>query len=581
MISLITTFYRDSSPERQEELIFTLKENINNKAIDHIYLLVQSIAEFSDLVQFDKITLLESSGKIPTYGELLAASSKLPEGTTIVIANSDICFDATISRISNWNLEQRLLVVSRLEGRPNQPNLFYTEHHLSSDAWIFRTPLITDKCVITLGKLHCETTFICHMQRQGYEVSNVSLNVNCYHVHESGKRNYTQDDKTYSDPFAMAFPMISGAYACGVTETRNTEASILVDLSGLNGTPEAFRMWTGLLHSLSNSSFRDKLTLLARSLHQLENLPFINSFKIIPGPSINPYMPLHHTVLLNNICSEYGAKLLISTSGVIASNTNSITPIYHLKSELTHRQTHEFQHDFASHNFAQNLLFFDSEILQQYTNKFDREKKKNLCLLAKFVSPFFSTEKTFALDLKAIGIVKPFFLLVGERVGLSSCGNAESLFAALAESQLYKEYQVVCLGGNSSLEPILRHYPSAQDCIIKHASDDELKALYQSAFVHISTSLIKGLELSCIEAMQCGCPVAIIQHANKPREYWANCLTSPFLNGSSLLEMVKILQDENIRGLLSQAGNACAKKMQEDYSSKALEGFIESVCHLT
>jgi hypothetical protein len=101
MAILITTFYYDSSPARREELYFSLENNLNNPFFDSIVLFVdQSFPTNS--VAHPKIRFVISNSRIPTFGEFLSYAATAPDGSTIVIANTDICFDHEIERIKIW-----------------------------------------------------------------------------------------------------------------------------------------------------------------------------------------------------------------------------------------------------------------------------------------------------------------------------------------------------------------------------------------------------------------------------------------------------------------------------------------------
>jgi glycosyltransferase involved in cell wall biosynthesis len=119
--------------------------------------------------------------------------------------------------------------------------------------------------------------------------------------------------------------------------------------------------------------------------------------------------------------------------------------------------------------------------------------------------------------------------------------------------------------------------PSAKDAVLIHPSDSILRKLYHHAFAHISTARIKGVELSTIEAMQCRCPVVIVQYDNPYRDYWGNCISTPTLDGESLQEIVTLLEDPNTRARIGQAGLEYTKALSYETTAKILGGFITEI----
>lgn len=571
MTTLITTFYEDSSPERQEELSFALQHNILNPYINSIVLFVDQSFPTA-LYAHPKIKFITTTTRIPTYGDFLAYAATLPDGSTIIIANTDICFDHEIQVIEKWNLHNRLVVLARKEGRPGS-RAFLTEHHHSSDSWIVRTPLLTSTCEISLGILHCETAFICHMQQVGYTVSNASLSVSSFHIHESGKRTYSQQGSPYEDLNAQAFPLISGAFTSGLISTRPEEAPLLISTAALSGDKTgAFRIWLELLPLLPKY-LPPEAALLSHANQDLAPM----GLPIFDGPTINPALALQETDLLNNICIELGTSCFVATSGSVPRDTTSIAPIYNLKHELLNANTSHFCPEMFANRFSANNFFFDETTLNQARSYFDRSHSKNYCLLPKGKREFFSLPDDDPTALSSLGINRKFLLLVGLRTGLAGEGNAECLFKALSHRNLYRQFQVVSVGGGPRLEKRLQKYPAAQDAILLHPSDSILRKLYHNAFAHISTARIKGVELSNIEAMQCGCPVVIVQYENPYRDSWGNCISTPRLDGEALQEIVTLLEDTNTRNLMRQAGLEYTKSLSYENTAKALGEFITEI----
>jgi len=485
MITLITTFYHDSDPERQAELDFALQINLSNPYFDSIVLFVDRFFPTTSITH-PKVKFVTFNTRIPRYGDFLNYAANLPDNSFVVLANSDICFDHEINRIREWNLENRLVVLSRKEGRPGTTTLL-TMHHYSSDTWILKTPLLTSDCDISLGILHCETAFICEMQQAGYTISNASLSVSSFHIHESQKRSYSQENSPYENKTAQTFPLLSGAFASGLTQHPYQKAPLLLSTAALN-TPKIvpLRIWNELLPLLPKY-LPPETTLLSHGTIDYSSI----KLPVFYGPMVNSVMCLQETNLLDNICRELETRCFIGSFGSVPAGIVSVAPVYDLQFELTHTESTHFCPEMFSHRFANYNFFFDETIMTQSRALYDHHETKQYCLLPRGKRGFFSLPEDDPTLLTSLGINREFILLVGLRTGLAGEGNAECLFKALSYNRLHHKFQIVSVGGEPSLEKKLAKYPSASDVVILHPSDSILRKLYHNAFAHISTGRIK------------------------------------------------------------------------------------------
>ena len=95
-IILIQQFFIPKDKSRLNELQQTLKCNCHNESIDKIVLLNEQIYTNEELGTADtKIEQINISKRL-TYKDVFEYSNKLEEDTYIVLANTDIFFDASI-----------------------------------------------------------------------------------------------------------------------------------------------------------------------------------------------------------------------------------------------------------------------------------------------------------------------------------------------------------------------------------------------------------------------------------------------------------------------------------------------------
>jgi hypothetical protein len=136
-----------------------------------------------------------------TFSEMLDMARKLAgDGEVVVIANSDIIFDETI-KLAEGIKPSEAYCLARWDGPVIMKDFndriagictsdaWLNQNPESADAWVLREPIrdIPD-CDFGLGIWGCDGAFAERLSRAGYEVSNPSQSIKCYHVHQSNFR---------------------------------------------------------------------------------------------------------------------------------------------------------------------------------------------------------------------------------------------------------------------------------------------------------------------------------------------------------------------------------------------------------
>ena len=123
-----------------------------------------------------------------------------------------------------------------------------------------------------------------------------------------------------------------------------------------------------------------------------------------------------------------------------------------------------------------------------------------------------SDDANSRIDLKKLGITKPYILFVGNIEPRKNLKGAIRAYSQLTES-IRSKYSLVIVGGNSWGESLKKDFPSIEnnkDILFTGYVDDRVKsALYRNSKLFLFPSFYEGYGMPIIEAMQFGIPVAI------------------------------------------------------------------------
>lgn len=174
MIRLYVNIYEDSNHARDAELKKCIELNFE-KAL------------------FDDITQLYGR---PTYNDFFHVINETTGPNDInIIANSDIFFEELPLEWFKDLTFDKAYALTRWDYLNDGRKVFYNNSG-SQDVWIFRGPVKpVEGADFTMGLPGCENKLAYLMTVAGYEVSNPSLTIKAYHLHNSGIRHYTTADR--------------------------------------------------------------------------------------------------------------------------------------------------------------------------------------------------------------------------------------------------------------------------------------------------------------------------------------------------------------------------------------------------
>ena len=204
---LITTFYKSSNLERQKEIEKCLQKNFENPYIQKIYLLNN---EHYDLdiykSKVEQVIVSNDENYKLKYNDAIKFINENLAGHICILANSDIYFDESLSKISIENIKNNLFALLRydedVDGNKQIFKHFDEARSDSQDSWIFQSPLEIDyeEIDFEFGTLGCDNIFASKVHECGLlKVSNPCYDIISTHVHLTNYRTYNSDDRIHGN----------------------------------------------------------------------------------------------------------------------------------------------------------------------------------------------------------------------------------------------------------------------------------------------------------------------------------------------------------------------------------------------
>lgn len=204
-VCLIVTLYNEENRRRCQEYIECLKNNLNSGQFSQIVVLFEQESKkvesspipfllskvmeiqpkYSDVLRIEKIDFR------PTYNDIFEfANNALERKTIVVVANADIFFDETLSKVKQIYFEGTFLVLSRRE--LNKGSSLIREYknglpnYFSADSWIFQAPLEQDfRADYKIGTFFCDSFLNNQLSKSlNYVTYNPCFSINSHHLHD-------------------------------------------------------------------------------------------------------------------------------------------------------------------------------------------------------------------------------------------------------------------------------------------------------------------------------------------------------------------------------------------------------------
>jgi len=211
---LYTSDYRCPNVKRRREIRSVINCNVRNQYIDKIVILWEHWDKHCDEEEYNylkhpKIEVINWT-KRQTYLDFYEHSLKNYPNDIIIVSNSDIIFDHTISRVNELIFNSRVAyALTRYQfDIPNKDKSIYIQplqgRHdqcWSYDTYIWRHPLdiIPETIDINVGMAGCDTYLVKKLVIENLiEVKNPMIDIRCWH------RDFRQDeglDKDYGTAY--------------------------------------------------------------------------------------------------------------------------------------------------------------------------------------------------------------------------------------------------------------------------------------------------------------------------------------------------------------------------------------------
>jgi len=218
-INLITSLYNESNYLRRQEYIHALKFNIKNPLIKKIYiyydLSTDENNELSTVMNHSKIEVKFYYGR-PSFAEMINFSNTKPDDTWM-ISNADIIHTPTLSKISDINLDGKVLALTRWDFVSEETitpyHAFNKINTISQDTWIYNTPFDfpVSFSKINLGEIACDCHVSQQLKKAGIRTYNPCMDIQTLHLHLQNSRIQDYGDsviKILNNQFNGTWPTV-------------------------------------------------------------------------------------------------------------------------------------------------------------------------------------------------------------------------------------------------------------------------------------------------------------------------------------------------------------------------------------
>lgn len=320
------------------------------------------------------------------------------------------------------------------------------------------------------------------------------------------------------------------------------------------------RVWASVLAEWAKGGFAKHIVVVDRK----------GTAPVIPGVRYRALQSYQYdytaldSQVLQAICDEERADLFISSYYTTPTTTPSVFMGYDMipeifQSNLNHIVWREKRYGILhAHRYITISASTACDLRQFFPHVPETAVTVAHCGLSPDFHPA-TTNEILAFKEK-FNITKPYFVVIGERVGLYHYKNVRLLYQALHHLPNRTDYSVLCVGGQPQLEQDLRVWAPDVTSHMVRLSDEELRIAYSGAIALVYPSLHEGFGLPIGEAMLCGCPVITCRNSSIPEVAGEAVLYVEERCIEGMQQAIAQVQDPTVRAALIEAGFTQAAK---------------------
>ncbi len=328
------------------------------------------------------------------------------------------------------------------------------------------------------------------------------------------------------------------------------------------------RLWRSLLHTWAEQGFSEHLLVIDRD----NTAPRLPGFRYCPMPTYDYGCTGSDAEQLQRICDTEGIDLFISTYYTTPISTPSVFMAYDMIPEVTGT---DLQQDIWREKHYAILHAIQYICISQSTARdlvqvFPYISEAKIAIAHCGIDPIFApaNPSNVAAFRATYGLKQPYFLIVGERLGVDGYKNVPFFFRALAQWGDRQEITVVCVGGQPDLEPELVSLAGDVPVHCLALSDEELRVAYSGAIALVYPSRYEGFGLPIAEAMACGCPVITSPVSSIPEVGGDAVLYVDPDSVPELVDALSVVQQPDVRQALIEKGLNQAKRFTWERSAE-------------
>ncbi|BAY33281.1 group 1 glycosyl transferase [Nostoc carneum NIES-2107] len=317
------------------------------------------------------------------------------------------------------------------------------------------------------------------------------------------------------------------------------------------------RVWRSLLQKWANTDFANHILVLDRS----NTAPKINGIRYRAVSYYDYNNAKLDKQMLQEICDEEGAELLVSTYYTTPIDTPSVFMAYDMIPEVLGANLNEVMWREKHHSIkhASAYISISENTAKDLNALFPHIPFESITIAHCGVDTIFypAAEGEIKAFKYKYGINKPYFLLVGTGTGYK---NSILFFQAFSQLASRYGFDIICTGIGGVLAPEFRAYTSGSTVHLLQLSDEELVLAYSGAVALVYPSKYEGFGMPVLEAMACGCPVITCPNASIPEVTGEAAIYVNDNDVEALANALCEVQKPSIRQSLINAGLSQAKK---------------------